>query len=231
MTRFLQRYRLRRQLHGAKQSTTTRGPEGTFSPNFRFFFYLTGYLSAYTGFLLLFFFRKSADFYPSWKQALLKTHIFSVVAWLFLCGMLFSIHVIPQLRARIRVGRKSGIALIVLLMLMSVTGYGIQVMPTGVGIDLSRYGHLFSGIGFTVLFGAHLILVRPRLRTALASATLVSLLVALPFFFLKTELTLPDEIKLNPMGMNAPGLPRTGSASVGEPMGMDTQALPGVKKN
>lgn len=231
MTRFLERYRLRRKLHGANPVTAARGAPGTFTPNFRFFFYLTAYFSAYSGFLLLFFFRKPPDFYPAWKQAILKTHIFSVATWLFLCGMLFSIHVIPQLKSRITVGRKSGIWLIVLLALMSLSGYAIQVLPTPAWIDLSRFAHLFAGIGFTALFGAHLALVRPRVRTALASATLVSLLVALPFFFLKTERTLPDEIKLNPVSMDAPGLREAGGLSLREPVSMDTQALPGVKKN
>ena len=169
------------------------------SSKLRFLFYATGYLSAYTGFLLLFFFRKPADFYPLWKQCLLKTHIAGVACWLFTCGMLFSVHVFPQLKAGITAGRKSGLALIALLLLMSLSGYAIQILPSQAGIDFVRIAHFLAGAAFTATFIGHLVLVRPRLRVALASATLVSCLVAAPFFFLKNQNDFPDEIQLKPL--------------------------------
>lgn len=202
MTSFLDKYRLRRQNQVHRRDRRPKDAEA-FSPRFRVWFYAASYLSAYSGFLLMFFFGKSADFFPLWKQVLVKTHIFAVVLWLFLCGMLFSVHVFPQLRLKITKGKKSGLGLIALLVAMTFTGYGIQILPTPLGIDLSRYGHIVTGVAFSFLFVAHLALVRPRLRLALASATILSLLIAAPFFFLKSESQFPDEIKLAPLSLDA----------------------------
>jgi hypothetical protein len=202
MTRFLEKYKLRHPQRAPRERQP--GNPESITSRFRAAFFAVSYVSSYSGFLLLFFFQKTADFSPLWKQALVKVHIVAVCIWLFLCGMLFSVHVFPQLRAHIPNGRKSGLLLIALLVLMTFSGYGIQILPSPGTIDLSRYAHVFSGIAFCLLFIAHLALVRPRLRVALASATLLSLLVALPFFFLKSEPVFPDEIKLAPMSLDIP---------------------------
>ena len=97
-----------------------------FTQRFRLFFYSSGYLALYTGFLLIFFMARPADFYPTLRHLLLKSHIVTVVLWLFTCGMLFSIHVIPQLQARIQEGRKTGIVLIGLIALMSFSGFACK---------------------------------------------------------------------------------------------------------
>ncbi len=213
MRRLMERLRLRRSgKHYRKPASGSSRGSANLSPRFLWVFYAAGYLSAYTGFLLLFFFRKPPDFYPLWKQLLVKSHIVGVGIWLFTFGMLFSIHVIPQLKSGMRVGRRSGIFLVVVLVLMSLTGYGIQVMPTSWGIDLSRYSHLVTGMGFTALFVMHLVLVKPRLRLALVSATAVSFMLAAPFFLLKVENVFPDEIQLKPV--SAVDMPAADSALV-----------------
>lgn len=166
---------------------------------FRWAFYSTGYLAAYSGFLLLFFVGQNAEFYPNAKQFILKSHIASVVPWLFTCGMLFSIHVIPQLQAGITQGRKSGIWLVVLLIAMSLSGYAIQILPTAWGISTARLAHIVFGSGFALLFAGHLYVIRPVLSVAVSAVTAVSLLIALPFFLFKTAPEMPDEIQLKPM--------------------------------
>lgn len=172
---------------------------------FRTAFYVTGYLAAYSGFLLLFYSGHNADFYPNAKQLILKTHIASVVPWLFTCGMLFSIHVIPQLQSGITQGRKTGIWLVVLLIAMSISGYAIQLLPTAMGISTARLAHIVLGSGFSLLFAGHLYLIRPTLRVAVSAVTGISLLMALPFFLLKAAPDMPDEIQLKPVTLGAPG--------------------------
>ena len=169
-----------------------------FTQRFRLFFYSTGYVALYTGFLLIFFLTKPADFFPVWRHVLLKSHIVSVVLWLFSCGMLFSIHVISQLQARIETGKKSGIWLIVLLALMSLSGYAIQVMPGAKSLDVARWLHVFSGSGFTVLLVSHLLLIKASVRIWLLGALVLSLALAAPFALLKQTDTIPDEIQLTP---------------------------------
>lgn len=174
-----------------------------FSQSFRWSFYASGYVALYTGFLLLFFLERPADFFPVWKQLLLKVHIASVVLWLFTCGMLFSIHVIPQLKAGITKGRKTGIALIAILILMIISGYALQIISHLPSLSIMRYAHSVTGIAFTIFFAVHLFLIRTTLRTAILATLVVSLLGASPFFFLKAETSYPDEISLVPQASDA----------------------------
>ncbi len=169
-----------------------------FTQRFRIFFYSTGYVALYTGFLLIFFLAKPADFFPVWRHLLLKSHIVSVVLWLFSCGMLFSIHVIPQLQARIVAGKRSGIWLIVLLATMSLSGYAIQVMPGAKSLDISRWLHVFSGAAFTMLLISHLLLIKAAVKGWLVAALVLSLAMAAPFVLLKQVDIVPDEIQLTP---------------------------------
>lgn len=170
-----------------------------FTQRFRLFFYSTGYLALYTGFLLIFFMGKPADYFPTWRHMLLKSHIVAVVLWLFSCGMLFSIHVVPQLQARITAGRRSGIWLIVLLIVMSLSGYALQVVPSARALDLSRWLHIFSGAAFTLLLLSHLLLIKASVRLWLAATIFLSLVLTTPFWFLRQTDGLPDEIQLTPL--------------------------------
>lgn len=175
-----------------------------FSGKFRLAFFAFTYLSTYSGLVLLYFHERSADFFPALRQITLKAHIFSVAIWLFLCGMLFSIHVIPQLVQKIKDGRKSGIALVYLLVAMAITGYAIQVLPGVREIDISRHLHIIISLAFTGFFIFHVYLIKPSYRYALTAAVIVTALLVAPVFLLKQEApTLPDEIQLTPLNGDA----------------------------
>jgi hypothetical protein len=169
------------------------------SKPFRIFFYATAYPALYTGFLLIAFLGKPADLYPVLRQVLLKIHILTVVLWVFSCGMLFNMHVIPQLQAGIRAGRRTGILLVVVLILMVASGFIIQIFPSQAGLYLIRWSHTLAGIAFSLLFVFHLALIRAGFRKWIIATLAVSALVSLPLMLLKApEPVLPDEINLTP---------------------------------
>lgn len=177
-----------------------------FTQRFRLFFYSSGYLALYTGFLLIFFMARPADFYPTLRHLLLKSHIVTVVLWLFTCGMLFSIHVIPQLQARIQEGRKTGIVLIGLIALMSFSGFALQIVSSAAAMDYARWLHIITGAAFTALLLIHLVLIKASFRIWIATVLVASLLLAIPFYLLKPKDNFPDEIRLTPgAGTELPG--------------------------
>lgn len=171
-----------------------------FSGKFRFAFFSGAYLSTYSGLILLYFHERTADFFPTLKQITLKLHIFSVAGWLFLCGMLFAIHVIPQLVQKEKDGRRSGILLIYLLVGMVASGYAIQLLPGVREIDISRHLHIVMSLAFTGFFLFHVYLIKPAYRHVLAGVVVVTVLLVSPMFLLRQPQveTFPDEIKLTP---------------------------------
>lgn len=172
-----------------------------FSGKFRFAFFAGAYLSTYSGLILLYFHDRTATFFPVLKQAVLKAHIFSVAAWLFLCGMLFAVHVIPQLVQKEKGGRRSGILLIYLLLGMVASGYAIQLFPGVREIDISRHLHIITSLAFTGFFLFHVYLIKPTYRYALTGAVLVTALLVAPMFLLRAPQgeSFPDEIQLTPI--------------------------------
>ncbi|MBS0617228.1 MAG: hypothetical protein JSR44_03525, partial [Spirochaetes bacterium] len=62
------------------------------SPKFRALFFVFSYLSIYSGIVLTCFRERPADLLPALRQITLKTHIVAVAIWLFLFGMLFTVH-------------------------------------------------------------------------------------------------------------------------------------------
>jgi thiamine biosynthesis lipoprotein len=171
-----------------------------FSGKFRIAFFAGAYLSTYSGLVLLYFHERTADFFPTLKQVTLKVHIFSVASWLFLCGMLFAIHVIPQLVLKEKDGRRSGIWLIYLLFSMVATGYAIQLLPGVREIDVARHLHIILSLAFTGFFLFHVYVVKPSCRRILTGVVVVTVLLISPMFLLRRDAaeSFPDEIKLSP---------------------------------
>lgn len=169
-----------------------------FTSRFRIFFYGTTWLSAATGLALGYFMLQPADFFPLLRQVLLKTHVAAVVVWLFLCGMLFSIHVIPQLVAQIRQGFYSGILLIGLVAAMTLSGFALQVLPWPQVLDTARWIHFCLSVLFVLQLVVHLLLVRPELKTRVIAVAIAGLLVLIPLFGLRQGEIYPDEIQLKP---------------------------------
>ncbi|MFZ5629959.1 MAG: hypothetical protein ACOY5B_12575 [Spirochaetota bacterium] len=169
-----------------------------FTSRFRVFFYGTTWLSTATGLALVYFMLQPADFFPTLRQALLKTHVAGVVAWLFLCGMLFSIHVIPQLVARMRQGLRTGVLLIGLVAAMTLSGFALQVIPWPPVLETARWIHFYLSVLFVLLLIIHLLLVRPELKTWVIAIAVISLLALLPLMSLKQTEAFPDEIQLTP---------------------------------
>lgn len=169
-----------------------------FTSRFRWSFYSTAYVAFYTGFLLVFFMTKPADFYPNLRHLLVKTHIVSVMLWLFTCGMLFSIHVFPQLQAGIKEGRRSGITLVVLVVAMTLSGYALQILPWQNLLGGTRWLHVVTGSAFALLLIGHLLLIKAEIRKWLIAAVTAGILLSLPFFTLQQKEAFPDEIRLTP---------------------------------
>lgn len=169
-----------------------------FTSRFRIFFYGTTWLSTSTGLALVYFMLKPADFFPLLRQVLLKTHVAAVVAWLFLCGMLFSIHVLPQLAAKLRQGLRTGVTLIALVAAMTLSGFALQVIPWPQVLETARWVHFYLSVLFVLLLVVHLLLVRPELKTWVVALAVSSLLVLLPLMTLKQVDVFPDEIQLTP---------------------------------
>lgn len=169
------------------------------SPKFRALFFVFSYLSIYSGIVLTCFRERPADLLPALRQITLKTHIVAVAIWLFLFGMLFTVHVIPQLVQKIRAGRRTGIGLVVLLAFMTLSGYAIQLLPDASAVRTTALLHTVLSLAFAAIFFLHLYLVRPFVRTALVLTSAAMLLLALPLFFIKPAENLPDEVKLFPL--------------------------------
>jgi len=174
------------------------------SPKFRALFFVFSYLSIYSGIVLTCFRERPADLLPTLRQITLKTHIVAVAVWLFLFGMLFTVHVIPQLVQKIRSGRRTGIGLVALLACMTLSGYAIQLLPDANALRTTAFLHTVFSLAFAAIFFLHLYVVRPFVRTALVMASAAMLLLALPIFFIRPTVNLPNEVKLVPLTESTP---------------------------
>lgn len=179
-----------------------------FTSRFRLFFYSTLSIATYTGFVLTVFMVKPADFFPLWRQAILKIHIASVVLWLFTCGMLFSMHVFPQLQAKIQQGRRTGLWLVGLIIAMTASGFALQIFALPSVVIPVRWLHTGSGTAFVLVLVFHLLLIRAEIRAWVIGTAAVVLLLVLPYLFLEAKESYPDEFSLTPQG-NLPAEKKT----------------------
>ena len=90
---------------------------------------------------------------------LLKAHIVAAPALVFALGLIGSKHIWQHYKARLPVGRRTGIATVLLAGLMVVTGYLIQVVTQVVSLKVLAISHIALSFVFLVGFVAHQVLV------------------------------------------------------------------------
>ncbi len=84
----------------------------------------------------------------------LHAHVLVVPVLLFAIGWFWGRHVVPKLRSE-TVARRSGISLIALIAVMTVSGYGLQVADSPAWRLALAWSHGISGAGFAGLLGTH----------------------------------------------------------------------------
>ncbi|MEH0860803.1 hypothetical protein [Halobacteriovorax sp. DPLXC-1] len=84
-----------------------------------------------------------------------KVHVLTVPFLIFAVGMIFSNHVWKRIESGYKKSRTSGIFLLVLLVLMSLTGYLIQVVDGQVFREYSAYLHIAVSVIWSVVFSYH----------------------------------------------------------------------------
>lgn len=84
-----------------------------------------------------------------------KVHILTVPFLVFAVGMIFSNHVWKRIETGYKKSRNSGIFLLILLILMSVTGYLIQITDNQNFREYSAYIHVAVSIIWSVIFSYH----------------------------------------------------------------------------
>lgn len=90
---------------------------------------------------------------------LLKAHIVAAPALVFALGLIGSKHIWKHFKARVAVGRRTGIVTVLMAGLMIVTGYFIQIVTQVVSLKVLAISHIALGFVFLVGFVAHQVLV------------------------------------------------------------------------
>jgi hypothetical protein len=98
----------------------------------------------------------SAHAHPLQPWAL-SVHVMTVPALVFAIGWFWGWHVIPKLRGE-RSARSSGLVLLALAALMTLSGYALQVASSEVVRAVLGWTHGLSGGGFAVLLSGHALL-------------------------------------------------------------------------
>lgn len=90
--------------------------------------------------------------FPFWQHA----HVFTAPILVFLLGLLWARHTSPSLRAR-RPRRLSGVALLLLALVMVASGYGLQVSVEETLRQAFRWLHTIAGAAWLATAGVHLL--------------------------------------------------------------------------
>lgn len=86
---------------------------------------------------------------------LLKIHILVAPVFVFAVGLITIRHVLMHIRARIRRGRLSGLAMVWLMIPMVGSGYLIQVVSTEGWLTGLAIAHIVTGAIFLLAIAAH----------------------------------------------------------------------------
>lgn len=87
-------------------------------------------------------------------------HILTGPALLFLVGVIWVSHVWTRIRNKDQIRRRTGLALVWLFPLLTISGYALQVASGETLREVLGWSHALTGIGFAVIYGVHL-----RIRT------------------------------------------------------------------
>lgn len=104
-----------------------------------------------------------AVFNHPWQPGLLAAHVIAAPLAVFAFGWVFGDHIWPSLTGR-RPNRPSGVASMLLIIPMTLTGYFLQVMTGEATRHWMAVAHWVTSGLFVVSYAAHLVL-RPRAAT------------------------------------------------------------------
>jgi hypothetical protein len=100
-------------------------------------------------------------------------HVWFAPLLVLMAGVLWRAHVAPQLRSERRARRRSGLALLALLLPMVLSGYSIQVVSEQTWRNTWVSVHVASSVLWCVAMLVHLV-ARARVRPAVAARSIVA---------------------------------------------------------
>lgn len=92
----------------------------------------------------------------------LKIHILVAPVFVFAVGLITTRHILMHMRARIRTGRSSGLAMVWLMVPMVGSGYLIQVVSTEGWLTGLAIVHMVTGTVFLLAIAAHRVRLSSR---------------------------------------------------------------------
>lgn len=92
-----------------------------------------------------------------WQSAMLVAHILSAPLLVLVVGMIVRSHVVSKLGGG-PTNRRSGLIVLAAFLIMTMSGYALQVAASEWSMRLTLWVHLGSATVFAVLFGVHLVI-------------------------------------------------------------------------
>lgn len=92
-----------------------------------------------------------------WQSAMLALHVVIAPAFLVLFGVVFNGHVMRKLRVPRGDNRRSGVASLATFVVMTASGYGLQVGAGEWVLQVLIAVHIASGVLFAAVYTAHLV--------------------------------------------------------------------------
>ncbi len=101
----------------------------------------------------------------------LKAHIIFAPVFVFAVGLIATRHIAPHIRERVDHGRRSGLAMVWMLVPMTVSGYLIQVVTVPVLVTMLVAVHIVTGLVFLLGLTGHAVaLIRKSLEPSAVDA-------------------------------------------------------------
>jgi len=85
----------------------------------------------------------------------LKTHIVFAPVFVFAVGLIVTRHILPHIRRKVDRGRRSGLAMVWMLLPMAASGYLIQVVTAPALVTGLVVMHIATGVVFLLGLGGH----------------------------------------------------------------------------
>ena len=93
-----------------------------------------------------------------WEPAMLSIHVFVAPLGVFLFGMVFRSHTLRKLLQASPVNRRSGLTSAGAFLVMTLSGYLIQVATSPAVIAFAIWTHVATSVLFVAAYGAHLVI-------------------------------------------------------------------------
>ena len=93
-----------------------------------------------------------------WEPAMLSVHVISAPLVVVLFGMVFRSHTLRKLLQASPVNRRSGLTSAGAFLVMTLSGYLIQVATSPAAISVAIWTHVATSLLFALAYGAHLVI-------------------------------------------------------------------------